>query len=122
MKGNQGWTIQRRIGARHRRKTKKKPQNKQPNTNKTNKQRTHNTGNSKDEQHESHHKTGGETRCSQSVSSSFFLLDTSRVTHIVKPDNSLVGNTRKKKYICKTEKIHCHLNNTTLQCESTWSK
>lgn len=96
MKGNQEWTIERR-----RRKTKKNEKKIQT---KQNKQRTHNTGNSKDEQHGSRHKTGGETRCSQSVSSSFFLLDTSRVTHIVKPDNSLVGNTRKKNTYVKRKR------------------
>lgn len=88
MKGNQEWTIERR-----RRKTKKKKTKKIQT--KQNKQRTHNTGNSKDEEHEWHHKTGGETRC---------LLDTSRVTHIVKPDNSLVGNTRKKNTYVKRKR------------------
>lgn len=88
------------------RKTQKKDQKKKKKKiqTKQNKQRTHNTGNSKDEQHGSRHKTGGETRCSQSVSSSFFLLDTSRVTHIVKPDNSLVGNTRRKNTYVKRKR------------------
>ena len=67
-------------------------------------------------------KNGGETRCSRSVSSLFFLLSTSRVTHMVKSCNCFVGNKRKEKIYVKRKQIHCFFNNITLQWDSTIPK